>query len=121
MQPAQAVDRVQEDLYRCIRLRHADGSLQKEWDLWKLGDHMGEWLTLATAPAGDTATSPVLSVARTPALYNIFIDMLFVGLSDNTRLESYVSLYKTFCQKNSATTKRGASPSSARTTTCSPT
>eukprot|EP00966_Prymnesium_polylepis_P269217 6219046-Prymnesium_polylepis.1 len=23
--------------------------------------------------------------------------MLFVGLPDNTRLESYVSLYKTFC------------------------
>ena len=26
--------------------------------------------------------------------------MLFIGLSDNTRLESYVSLYKTFCHVN---------------------
>ena len=66
-------------------MRHDDGSLKKEWDLWKLGAHVNEWLTLATAPAGDTQTSAALSVERTPALHNIFIDMLFIGLSDNTR------------------------------------
>ena len=42
----------------------------------------------------------MLSVAHTPGLYNTYIDMLFIGLSDNTRLESYVSLYKTFCHVN---------------------
>ena len=88
--PTAAVDGVQQELYRCIRLRDADGSLKKEWDLWKLGDHMGEWMTLATAPAGDTATSAVQSVERTPGLYNIFIDMLFIGLSDNTRCAAHM-------------------------------
>ena len=100
VQPVGAVDAVQEELYRCIRLRHEDGSLRKEWELWGLGEHLDEWLTLATAPAGDTRASAVLSVERTPQLYNTFIDMLFIGLSDNTRLESYVSLYKTFCHVN---------------------
>ena len=65
-----------------------------------MGEHLQEWLILATAPAGDTKASAVLSVERTPGLYNIYIDMLFIGLSDNTRLESYVSLYKTFCHVN---------------------
>ena len=85
VQPSAAVDSVQEELYRCIRRRHEDGSLQAEWELWELGKHLNEWLLLATATAGDTRTSAVLSVERTPGLYNIFIDMLFIGLSDNTR------------------------------------
>lgn len=71
VQPAAAVDKVQEELYRCIRLRQEDGSLQKEWQLWGLGKHLDEWLELATAAAGDTKTTAVLSVARTPGLYNI--------------------------------------------------
>jgi hypothetical protein len=100
VQPLAAVDSVQAELYRCIRTRQEDGSLQEEWELWKLGEHLQEWLILATAPAGDTKASAVLSVERTPGLYNIYIDMLFIGLSDNTRLESYVSLYKTFCHVN---------------------
>ena len=105
VQPAAAVDEVQQELYRCILLRRDDGSLQKEWDLWELGGvHLNEWLILATAPAGDTRESAVFSAVRTPGLYNIYIDMLFIGLSDNTRLESYVSLYKTFCHVNMTAT-----------------
>ena len=53
--------------------------------------------------AGKTAghsETDVLCPELTSGLYNIYIDMLFVGLSDNTRLESYVSLYKTFAHVN---------------------
>jgi hypothetical protein len=89
------VDAVQSVLYSLIRQRHEDGSLQKEWELWGLGTQLAEWLVLATAPPTETKVNPVLSIAQTPGLHYIFIDMLFVGLSDNTRLESYVSLYKT--------------------------
>ena len=58
---------------------------------------MQEWLTLATAGECSTTDNPVMSTHLTPALYT---DMIFVGLSDNTRLESYVSLYKTFAHVN---------------------
>jgi hypothetical protein len=94
------VNDVQAVLYTLIRSRHEDGTLEREWKLWKLGDHMAEWLVLATAPATDTKVNPVLSTARTPGLHNVYIDMLFIGLSDNTRLEQYVSLYKTHNHSN---------------------
>ena len=90
VQPVAPVDEVQKELYKCIMLRHGDGTLRKEWELWGLGEHLQECLTLATAPAGDTRTSAVLSVERTPGLYNIFIDMLFIGLSDNTRCAAHM-------------------------------
>ena len=47
------------------------------------------------AADGDQGEPRAQHIAQTPGLHYIFIDMLFVGLSDNTRLESYVSLYKT--------------------------
>ena len=59
------------------------------------GGWLRRWLLLATAPGGDvekTKTDPVLSEARTPRLYEVYIEMLFIGLSDNTTLESFVSL-----------------------------
>ena len=90
VQPVAPVDEVQKELYKCIMLRHGDGTLRKEWELWGLGEHLQEWLTLATAPAGDTRTSAVLSVERTPGLYSIFIDVLFIGLSDNTRCAAHM-------------------------------
>ena len=106
-QPLQApapVDAVQRQLFKLIRRRHSEGSLAKEWKLWSLGDHLAEWIVLATASEADTTDSPVLSPELTPGLYEVYIDMLFVGMSDNTRLESYVSLYKTFAHVNSTGT-----------------
>lgn len=100
LQPPPPIDAVQTHIFRLIRQRHEEGELAKEWALWRHGEHLGEWLTLATGGEADTTENPVLGPELTPGLYNIYIDMLFVGLSDNTRLESYVSLYKTFCHCN---------------------
>ena len=100
LQPPAPVDEVQAHLFRFIRQRHEEGELSKEWQMWGHGDQVDEWLVLATAGEADTTENPALGPELTPCLYNIFIDMLFVGLSDNTRLESYVSLYKTFCHCN---------------------
>lgn len=101
LQPPTPVDAVQGQLFKLIRRRHSEGTLAKEWEQWALGSHLDEWLTLATAAEADTRDNPVLSPEQTPQLYEIYIDMLFVGMSDNTRLESYVSLYKTFAHCNS--------------------
>ena len=49
-----------------------------------MSEFIDEWLKLATAPERDTKSDPVLSEEHTPYLYNKFIDLLFVGLSDNT-------------------------------------
>ena len=106
-QPLQAptpVDAVQGQLFKLIHRRHLEGSLAKEWELWGLGEHLTKWLTLATAGEADTTDNPVLSPELTPRLYEVYIDMLFVGMGDNTRLESYVSLYKTFAHVNSTGT-----------------
>ena len=100
-QPYTLQDAVERELHKYIERRHVEGELAKEWGHWGMEAHMEEWLLLATEPAGDTQVSPVLSEKRTPGLYSIYIDMLFVGLSDNTILESYVSRYKTFAHVNS--------------------
>lgn len=97
------VDAVQAELFAKLEERAKEGALQRTWRAWSLGAHLSEWLLLATAPGGDvekTKTDPVLSEARTPRLYEVYIEMLFIGLSDNTTLESFVSLYKTFAHCN---------------------
>ena len=94
-------DDVERELHIYIKRRHAEGELAQEWSHWEMDAHMEEWLLIATEPAGDTKVSPILCQERTPGLYNIYINMLFVGLSDNTTLESYVSRYKTFAHVNS--------------------
>ena len=98
--PMAAVDDVQTKLYSLIKQRHDEGELRKEWELWELDSHVSEWLALATESIRDTTINPVLSQELTPGVYDTYINMLFVGLSDNTRLESYVSLYKTFAHVN---------------------
>mmetsp|Transcript_38102 Transcript_38102/g.126205 ORF Transcript_38102/g.126205 Transcript_38102/m.126205 type:complete len:271 (+) Transcript_38102:401-1213(+) len=97
------VDAVQAELFAKLEERAKEDVLQRTWRAWSLGAHLSEWLLLATAPGGDvekTKTDPVLSEARTPRLYEVYIEMLFIGLSDNTTLESFVSLYKTFAHCN---------------------
>ena len=79
------VDAVQAELFAKLEERAKEGALQRTWRAWSLGAHLSEWLLLATAPGGDvekTKTDPVLSEARTPRLYEVYIEMLFIGLSD---------------------------------------
>jgi hypothetical protein len=53
---------------------------------------LAELRLLAAAPPQDTATAPVLSLARTPCMYSKFIPLLFVGFAHNLRIESFVSV-----------------------------
>ena len=47
---------------------------------------------LASAPPGETALNPILSLDRTPCLFSKFIPLLFVGFAHNLRIESLVSV-----------------------------
>ena len=71
------------------------------WKLWKLGEHMPEWLLLATAPFRDTFSGgPTLSEELTPGLWKVYISMLFVVLTDNTPCEQKVSCYRNITHFN---------------------
>ena len=85
---------VQEELDR--RIREGISNLADTMRAWGLGSSkakMEEWVYLATAPQvdGDFA----FNAKTCPLLWNSYISMLFVGFSDNTVLEQYVSQYRT--------------------------
>ena len=72
-----------------------EGGLVGHWRLWKLGQHLPEWLLLATAPFRDVVSGgPTLSEELTPGLWKTYISMLFVVLTDNTPCEQKVSCYR---------------------------
>ena len=87
-------DEVARELSACL---DADEILEI-WDLWKLGEHMPEWLLLSDAPLSFNA--PVFSEASTPGLFNVFIDMVFIILTDNTPCESHVNTYRNVAHPN---------------------
>ena len=89
-QPCSPVDRLLLDRLQAYK---ADGSLEPEVRLWGLQRPSGiaELLVLAVEPMGDTKTSPVLTAARTPLIFEQMCNWLFVGFAHNLALESMVS------------------------------
>ena len=71
---------------------HADG-LKEQWRVWGLGDHLSEWLLLATAPRGATP-STIFRRSNVPGLWTAFISMIFIVPTDNTPCEQRVSVYR---------------------------
>ena len=88
--PANAVD---EELLVKLRAAHADGSLARTMRVWGLnGDAItSELLLLASMPARVTEVNPELCATDTPLIFNAFKGMLFVVMTHNLTLESYVS------------------------------
>ena len=69
---------------------HATG-LKEQWAVWSLGDHLEEWLLLATQPEGSTG---LFGGQLTPGLWRAFIPMVFLVPTDNTPCEQRVSVYR---------------------------
>ena len=88
--PANAVD---EELLAKLRAAHADGSLASTMRVWGLNGAAvtSELLLLASMPARVTEVNPELCATGTPLIFNAFKGMLFVVMTHNLTLESYVS------------------------------
>ena len=86
---------VQEELDR--RLREGSGEVADTMKAWELGNSkakMEEWIKLAIMPQLKDG-SFAFTAHACPLLHNRYISMVFVGFSDNTVLEQYVSQYQT--------------------------
>ena len=88
--PTNAVD---EELLAKLRAAHADGSLASTMRVWGLNGAAvtSELLLLASMPARVTEVNPELCATGTPLIFNAFKGMLFVVMTHNLTLESYVS------------------------------
>jgi hypothetical protein len=72
-----------------LSLRRQKLELKEVMQMWKLSNtdqKIKEWQHLATAPEVENGTA--FTAAACPLLHYTYIDMLFVGLSDNTPLVS---------------------------------
>jgi hypothetical protein len=86
---------VQVHLDQHIRDKRSDiADTMRAWHLGSTKAKMDEWIFLATAPECAVGVFAFTKEAC-PDLYKIYISMLFVGFSDNTVLEQYVSQYRT--------------------------
>jgi hypothetical protein len=83
---------VAKELDRRLRLNLRGGAFQK-FQLGNSPAKLKEWLHLAVAPPCE-AGSFAFTAEACPLLYTTYISMLFVGFSDNTVLEQYVSQYR---------------------------
>jgi hypothetical protein len=73
---------VQEELKRRLtEVAPQLSSLMQQWSLWGLRKH-DEWLYLAVTPPQSKGFA--FTESACPELYNSYISMLFVGLTDNT-------------------------------------
>ena len=72
---------------------HAE-DIKKQWQIWSLGDHIKEWLLLATAPRCPPLTPPTFLPGLVPGLWGVFIPMIFIVPTDNTPCEQRVSVYR---------------------------
>ena len=89
-----AQDEVDRLMLKRLQAHAADGSLDVHVERLQLKKKAitDELRLLASAPPGETALNPVLSLDRTPCLYSKFIPFLFVGFAHNLRIESLVSV-----------------------------
>jgi hypothetical protein len=89
-----AHDEVDRLMLKRLQAHAADGSLDALVGRLELKKAAltSELRLLASAPPGETALNPVLSLDRTPCLYTKFIPFLFVGFAHNLRIESLVSV-----------------------------
>ena len=89
-----AQDEVERLMLKRLQAHAADGSLDVQVERLQLKKKAltDELRLLASAPPGETALNPVLSLDRTPCLYSKFIPLLFVGFAHNLRIESLVSV-----------------------------
>ena len=89
-----AQDEVDRLMLKRLQAHAADGSLDVQVERLELKKKAitDELRLLASAPPGETALNPVLSLDRTPCLYAKFIPFLFVGFAHNLRIESLVSV-----------------------------
>ena len=89
-----AEDEVDRLMLKRLQAHAADGSLDVHVERLQLKKKAitDELRLLASAPSGETALNPVLSLDRTPCLYSKFIPFLFVGFAHNLRIESLVSV-----------------------------
>ena len=73
---------VQEELKRRLKeVAPQLSSMMQQWSLWGLRKH-DEWLYLAVTPPQSKGFA--FTESACPELYNSYISMLFVGLTDNT-------------------------------------
>ena len=85
--PADAAGPLLADLLK----QHAAG-LKEQWAVWSLGQHLPEWLLLATQPA--EGGGGLFGGQRTPGLWRAFIPVIFLIPTDNTPCEQRVSVYR---------------------------
>ena len=75
---------------------HAE-DVREQWRVWGLGEHLAEWLLLATAPPRAKPPTGPGSIFRpddVPGLWKAFISMIFIIPTDNTPCEQRVSVYR---------------------------
>ena len=89
---ADVASRVQQRLLAKLAAAGANGSLQHEMERWGLLHEaaIDELRHMASTPAREQPAA-LLSAAHTPIFFSKFIGLLFVRLSHNLLLESYVS------------------------------
>ena len=89
-----AQDEVDRLMLKRLQAHAADGPLNALVERLELKKKVltDELRLLASAPPGETALNPLLSLDRTPCLYTKFIPLLFVGFAHNLRIESLVSV-----------------------------
>jgi len=69
---------------------HAD-DIRQQWRVWGLGEHLNEWLLLATTPPNPRS---IFRRGNVPGLWKAFISMIFIVPTDNTPCEQRVSVYR---------------------------
>ena len=75
---------------------HAE-DLKEQWRIWSLGDHLDDWLLLATAPhhaKPPVGPGTIFRRSNVPGLWTVFISMIFIVPTDNTPCEQRVSVYR---------------------------